>query len=158
MKKSLFFLLLLSMQPIANAADSFSTLEERMSGKEFMETGLDKLTDQELEALNEWVRSHSVATLDNAKPRPAGSTGNYASTEDLRGFETRPSDDAYSDIIRSNIVGTFEGWSGNDNLFTLENGMIWKQVESDTFNIKAINNPEVTIKKSMMGAWRLSME
>ena len=39
MKTLLFFVLALSLHTAAQAADSFSTLEERMSGKEFKETG-----------------------------------------------------------------------------------------------------------------------
>lgn len=164
MKKLLFTTLLLSFHLVVQAQEAFSTLEERMSGKEFKQTGLSKLTDTELSELNEWVRSHSVATLENASARPAAATAmasvSYADeTADTRGFENQPktNDDGYNDTIHSNIVGTFTGWVGNDNEFTLANGMIWKQVEGDTFNVKARVNPEVTIKRTMLGAWRLSM-
>jgi len=166
MKKLLLFTLMFSFHLAAQAQEAFSTLEERMSGKEFKETGLSKLTDAELATLNEWVRSHSVATLENASARPAStaSTATAASyagaTTDSRGFENQPqmnSDDGFDDTIHSNIVGTFIGWSGTDTEFTLANGMVWKQVEGDTFNVKATENAEITVKKSMMGAWRLSM-
>ena len=174
MKNLLFFTLIFSMHITAHAEQAFSTLEERMSGKEFKETGLVKLTDEELAALNEWVRSHSVATLETAVARPAaagaatgattaGITSNSQEANpqgtDPRGFENRPvvDDDGYGDTIHSNIVGSFTGWTGNDTIFTLTNGMVWKQVEGDTFNVRATENAEITIKKSMMGAWRLSM-
>jgi len=162
MKKLLLFTLLFSFHLAAQAQEAFSTLEERMSGKEFKETGLSKLTDAELATLNEWLRSHSVATLENATARPASAAtaAVYAGeTSDTRGFKNQPKmkDDGFDDTIHSNIVGTFTGWSGNDNEFTLANGMIWKQVEGDTFNVKATENAEITVKKTMMGAWRLSM-
>lgn len=164
MKKLLLFTLIFSIHFAAHAQEAFSTLEERMSGKEFKETGLSKLTDEELTKLNEWVRSHSVATLENAAARPAAAGARagaaYAGeTTDSRGFENQPKykGDDFDDTIHSNIVGTFTGWSGNDTEFTLANGMIWKQVEGDTFNVKATENAEITIKKTMMGAWRLSM-
>lgn len=162
MKKLLLITLMFSFHLAAQAQEAFSTLEERMSGKEFKETGLSKLTDAELATLNEWVRSHSVATLENASARPAAvaATAGYAgSTTDTRGFENQPkmNDDGFDDTIHSNIVGTFTGWSGNGNEFTLANGMVWKQVEGDTFNVKATPNAEITVKKSMLGAWRLSM-
>ena len=163
MKKLLLFTLILSLHFAAHAQEAFSTLEERMSGKEFKETGLSKLTDEELANLNEWVRSHSVATLENAAARPsaagAAAAGTVASaTTDSRGFENQPKydgDDGFDDTIHSNIVGTFTGWSGNDTVITLANGMVWKQVEGDTFNIRATENAEITIKKTMLGAWRL---
>lgn len=164
MKKLLLFTLILSIHFAAHAEEAFSTLEERMSGKEFKETGLSKLTDDELASLNKWVRSHSVATLENAVARPtaagaAAGTANADSTTDSRGFEHQPKfkGDGYDDTIHSNIVGTFIGWSGNNTVFTLANGMIWKQVEGDTFNVRATENAEITVKKSMLGAWRLSM-
>ncbi len=96
-----------------------------MSGKEFKDTGLGKLSDAELATLNAWVRSHSVATLENAVVRPStiGSVG-AGSTRDLRGFESQPKNDEYINVIYANIAGAFDGWSGNNNLFTLTNGMI----------------------------------
>ena len=165
MKKLLFIAFLVSIHVSANAAEGFSTLEERMSGKEFMETGLNKLTDEELAALNAWVRRHSVATLDNASARPAaaaaaGAGASLDTSTDSRGFENEAklkNDGDYDNVIHANIVGAFTGWTGNDTEFRLDNGMVWKQVEGDTFNVKATQNAAVTIKKSVMGAWRLSM-
>lgn len=160
MKKLLFFTLILLTPVPVFAEEAFSTLEERMSGKEFTETGLGKLTDEELAALNEWIRNHSVATLENAVTHTAvaGSTTADAKT-DLRGFENRPKngDEGLNDTIYSTIVGSFSGWTGNSTIFTLANGMVWKQVENETFNVKATENAEITIKKGFMGGWRLSM-
>ena len=163
MKKLLFFVLAFSVHLAAHAADDFSTLEERMSGKEFKETGIVKLTDAELAALNDWLRRHSVATLENAAARPASSAAVAAgstatgSPEDTRGFETRKSDDPTSDIIYSTIVGTFDGWKKEGTLFKLANGMIWQQSAQGNFYMKPVENPEVTVKKGFMNSWSLSV-
>jgi len=164
MKKLLLFTLILSIHSAAHSQEAFSTLEERMSGKEFKETGLSKLTDEELAKLNEWARRHSVATLENAAARPAaaGTTviaTNAGAKSDPRGLENQPKlkGDDLGNTIHSNIVGTFSGWSGNDTMFTLANGMIWKQAEGSTFTVKATENAEITIKKGMFNSWRLSM-
>ena len=53
MKKLMLLVLAFSLNFSAHAADGFSTLEERMSGKEFKETGLVKLTEAELSELND---------------------------------------------------------------------------------------------------------
>ena len=47
----------------ANSASAagFSSLEERMSQSEFHAAGLDKLSPTELNALNEWLRTHNAA-------------------------------------------------------------------------------------------------
>jgi len=154
MKKLLFFTLIFSMHITAYAEEAFSTLEERMSGKEFKQTGLVKLTDEELAALNEWVRRHSVATLKNAVAGVAASAG---ATSDSRGLENQPNDDQNGKLIRGTIVGTFDGWNGEGTLFELTNGMVWEQTEDDVFYINPVENAEIIIRKSFFGNWRLSM-
>ena len=159
MKKLLFFVLALSLHIAAQAADEFSTLEERMSGKEFKETGLGKLTAAELSALNDWLRRHSVATLENASARPASSAAvaSAGSTEDLRGFPNQPKGNSEDDVINSTIVGTFEGWEKKGTLFKLANGMIWQMTEDDSFSIPPVENPQIEIKKGFMKKWKLSL-
>ena len=160
MKKLIFFVLIFLFHITTQAADGFSTLEERMSGKEFMETGLGKLTEDELTALNEWLRRHSVATLENATAPSANSAaGATASVDrDLRGFENQPKGTPKNDDdIRSTIVGTFDGWDAKGTLFKLANGMIWQQTENDKFHVAPVENPEIVIKKGILGNWRLKM-
>ncbi len=146
--KNLFLissLLLLSFSAIAQEA--FSSLEEQMTGKEFTASGLGKLSDAELAALNDWLRAHSVATLDTAREP----------TSDGRGFEDQAIAGMDDSTIVSRIAGPFNGWDG-DTVFTLENGMVWKQSESHRFYISEIQNPVVTIDKGLFGSWRLKVE
>ena len=157
MKKLLLIILAFSIHIAANAVDEFSTLEERMTGKELKETGLGKLTDQELANLNDWLRRHSVATLENASARPAAGAASVSSTEDTRGLMKKEADDTLGRVINGTIVGTFDGWNRKGTLFKLTNGMIWEQTENDIFSVKAVENAEVTITKGLMGNWRLSM-
>ena len=158
MKKLLLIVLAFSMHVTANAAGEFSTLEERMSGKEFKETGLVKLTDQELANLNDWLRRHSVATLENASARSSAGAASASPIEDTRGLkEKNKEDEDLGKVINSTIVGTFDGWDRKGTLFKLANGMIWQQTENDNFFVKAVKDPEVTITKGFMGNWRLSL-
>ena len=163
MKKLLLIVLAFSMSCSVQAAEGFSTLEERMSGKEFKETGLGKLTTEELSALNDWLRRHSVATLENVKARPAsGASATRAAarsdtTQDLRGFPNQPKGDPDGDVINSKIVGTFDGWQKKGTLFKLANGMIWQMTENDSFHIPPVENPSVVIKKGFMNKWKLSL-
>ena len=134
--------------------DGFSSLEEQMTGKEYTAAGLDKLTPEELAALNEWIRGRSLATLDQPK------AGAYAATAgadgDERGFGNK-SDDTERTKIQSRLIGSFNGWDGK-TIFKLENGMIWEQDDKDKFYIREIQNPEVTIKPGLFGSWHLSVE
>ncbi len=154
MNKFLIAILFLSMPLSVIAAEGFSSLEEQMSGKEFTATGLDKLTAEELEALNNWIRRHSVATLDQPK------AGSYAVTGgaevDDRGFKNKKDSEEDRSPITTRIKGSFTGWDGH-TVFTLENGMIWEQADQEKFYTKKVQNPEITISPGMFGTWRLSM-
>lgn len=157
MNKLLLLIIAFSIHSVAGAAGDFSTLEERMSGKEFKETGLVKLTDQELANLNDWIRRHSVATLENASARPAADAADTNSTEDMRGLKIKKEEDESDKVINGTIVGTFSGWRGKGTLFKLTNGMIWQQTEENTFAVKAVENADITITKGLLGNWYLSM-
>ena len=157
MKKCLLAILLISWSLALPAQDPFSSLEERMTAREFKGAGLDKLTNEELQALNAWLQNHSVATLKNATvvAIPENAT---EPTGDQRGLETKKVELSTEEkTIESRIAGTFTGWDGI-TVFKLENGMVWRQSEKDVFRIKAVENPMVTIKKGLFGTWRLSVE
>jgi hypothetical protein len=56
MNKFFLTILLLMIAAAGAAQQPFSTVEEQMTGKEFNAAGLEKLTPDELSALNEWIR------------------------------------------------------------------------------------------------------
>ncbi len=153
MKKFLIVILSLTLPLSVIAAEGFSSLEEQMSGKEYMSAGLNKLTPEELEALNNWIRRHSVATLD----RPKGGSYAVATEGDERGFKNKKDSEKDRSPVTSRIKGSFSGWDGN-TVFALENGMIWEQSDTEKFYTKEVQNPEITIKPGMFGTWRLSVD
>jgi hypothetical protein len=155
MKKLLLAVMALLCTQTILAQTSFSSLEEQMTGKDFQATGLEKLSAEELEALNSWIRSRSLATLDSPK---AGSGAVYTEQSgDSRGFENEQMRNADKSTITSRLVGSFEGWDGQ-TVFTLENGMIWEQADKDKFYVKSVENPVVTIEPGAFRTWRLSVE
>lgn len=140
-------------KPALGAEEGFSSLEEQMTGQEFEAAGLEKLSPQELESLNGWIRRHSLATLD----APAAGTavsGSDAKVADRRGFKGGKEDRT---PITSRIRGSFSGWDGQ-TVFKLENGMIWTQADKDKFYTKEVEDPVVVIEPGMFGTWRLSIE
>jgi hypothetical protein len=153
MNKFLIIFLSLTISFPLFGAEGFSSLEEQMTGKEFTMAGLNKLSPEELAALNDWIRGRSLATLD--APAAATAAGAEATTGDQRGFKSK--DDEDETPINSRIIGRFSGWDGQ-TVFRLENGMIWVQDDKDTFYIKPTDNPQVTIERGMFGSWRLSVE
>ncbi|WP_376694804.1 hypothetical protein [Wenzhouxiangella sp. EGI_FJ10305] len=140
------------------AQDDFSSLEERMTGEEYMETGLHKLNEDELAALNEWIRERSL-TEEEARElnqRRASGSDSETATADRRGLPDSDDDDDERPI-KSRIVGTFEGWQG-DTVFELENGMVWEQDENGTHYVPPMESPEVEIRPGLFGTWQLVVE
>ena len=158
MRKTFIASLLFCLSLTSAMADGFSSLEEQMTGKEFMAAGLDKLSQEELDALNAWIRNRSLGTLDAPRATAAaGAAGSSAAEEggDRRGF---PSWDGEEDEpIRSAIVGEFNGWDGQ-TIFKLENGMIWVQDDRDKFYAGDVEKPIAVIEPGMFDSWHLHIE
>ena len=163
MYKILVALLTILIVTPAFAAEGFSSLEEQMTGREFTAAGLNKLSQEELDALNEWIRAHSLGTLDTPKAAAASAatTVTSASTQaetaegDRRGLASDDSED--DSPIRSKILGEFDGWDGQ-TIFKLENGMIWVQDDRDKFYVKDIEDPIAVIEPGMFNSWHLHIE
>jgi hypothetical protein len=156
MTKFLLTLLLILAPATLLAQQAFSSLEEQMNSKEFKDSGLEKLSQSELDVLNNWIRSRSLVALDIATP-VAGTVSSPSSGGDQRGFETKKTNKSDRVEFTSQLVGAFTGWDGHTT-FKLENGMVWQQADKDKFYTKAISSPLVTIKPGAFGTWRLSVE
>ena len=160
MNKILMALLFLSVTLSVAAAGAFSSLEEQMTGKEFSAAGLDKLSRQELDVLNDWLHRHSVATL-------AASTASTAEADSGKDQDELKSEDKDEDkdkdegkdrtTITSKLVGSFDGWDGQ-TVFELENGQIWAQASKSKFHTREVENPVAVIEPGMFGTWRIHIE
>jgi hypothetical protein len=58
--------------------------------------------------------------------------------------------------VRSRIVGHFGGWSPNQHI-ELENGQVW-QIADNTSRYLYLDDPAVTVRRGMMGAFYLDIE
>jgi hypothetical protein len=58
--------------------------------------------------------------------------------------------------IQSHIPGRFEGW-GPSTSFRLANGQIW-QVTDGSSGVHWIENPNVSVRRGMLGAFYLEIE
>jgi hypothetical protein len=155
----IFVALLLFFGSVALAADAPAPkpldVRDIMSVSQFHQTGLDKLSPDELQALNAWLNSYirgaAPAAQAAATPvsvpvsAPAATTGVAAF-----GKEMLPEkDNSGPDVMKTRILGDFEGWSGG-TVFKLENGQVWVQAAPGSFDTH-LENPEVVIKKMYVG-------
>jgi hypothetical protein len=136
---ALFALLLC---PLASA-QTFSSLEERMSEADFRAAGLHRLSPEELARLNEWLR-------DQAAQAPAP-----AAAQDRRGL---PAEYNPSDAIVARIPGEFRGWSGAGTRIELDNGQVWEVTDSSTRLAVNLQDPTVRIAPGFMNAWFLQVD
>lgn len=123
-------------------AQQFSSLEERMSAADFKAAGLDKLTPQELQSLDNWLRTHERVQVKAV---------------DASGKPIFYTNDKPRDKFTSHLVGHFNGWGGH-SVFTLDNGQVWKQAESGAYSCPEIDNPGVTIKPMILGSWLMYVQ
>jgi len=154
MNKILIVLLFLSVTLSVLAAGGFSSLEEQMTGKEFSAAGLDKLSQQELDVLNDWLRGHSVATLET-KTVSAEVADSAEDQSELKSEDEDKDEDRTT--ITSKLVGTFDGWDGQ-SVFELENGQIWAQASKSKWHTREVEEPVAVIEPGMFGTWRLHIE
>jgi hypothetical protein len=141
------FVCAFSLLATAAIAKEFSSVEEQMTSRDFKAAGLDKLSPEELAALNAWIRSNQPTS---------GSGVAYNRTQDnlVRiGFD----DSEARDLITSNVIGEFKGFSGG-TVLKLENGQTWRVESGELSGIKAMTNPKVTIRPGLIDGWRLQVE
>jgi hypothetical protein len=104
-------------------------IEELMTAAEFRASGLQKLTPEELAALNTWLGSYSYAlALRIVQPRASAAA------------------ETSGEVIESHIDGDFEGWEG-ETIFKLDNGQIWQQA-SYAYTYHYAYHPKVLIYRS----------
>ncbi len=132
--------LALLLATLPAVAQQFSSLEERMSSADFKAAGLDKLTPQELQFLDNWLRTHQPVKMVSSSGQPV--------------FYP---DNAPREKFSTHLVGHFNGWSGHTT-FTLDNGQVWQQAESGAYSCPDIDNPEVTIKPMILGSWLMYVQ
>lgn len=139
--RPLFVVFLLLYISGASAADDeeFPGFEKLMNEQEFAQTGLGKLSDKELEALNQWLIRYT-----------AGDAVVLQATNEA----VREAEKSYE--IESSITGEFSGWTGK-TLFYLENGQVWKQRLSGRYPYRGPANPKVVISKNFMGYYKMTL-
>ena len=141
-KRALFCLILLSSLGLAAAwaADKpFPGIQQLMSPEDFQASGLDKLSKDELQALDKWLLQYTAGEAallreDNTEVRKAVKEAE---------FVTR-------------ITGDFKGWSG-ETIFRLENGQVWRQRLQGKYRYSGPPNPEVRIKRNFLGFYMMTL-
>jgi hypothetical protein len=137
---------LLPVTTFADDAPGFDVLKS-MSVADFRASGLDKLSDAQIKALDAWFaeyqRQHPCGVAAASQAAPAAAATPAAAPVD--------------DSISSYIVGDFRGWTGTTT-FKLENGQVWEQVDDSIVTIGARQHAKVTINRGAFNSYYMSVE
>jgi hypothetical protein len=101
-------ILLFSAVAFVRAEEESGDIQKMMSPDEFKAAGLEKLSPEELQKLNEWLHGFRETTAKAVETK--------AAKEGRRKF----------DVIVSRIAGPFYGLTGR-TIIKLEDGTVWKQ-------------------------------
>lgn len=116
----------------------FPGVEKMMSAEEFSRTGLDRLTPEQLGALNEWLVRYT-----------AGDAYVVQTTSE----EVRAAVPAFR--IEARILPPFTGWSGQ-TLFRLDNGQVWQQRIKGRYSFTG-DDTRVVITRNALGFYNLKL-
>lgn len=160
---------------LASASES-ENIESVMSAEERLRSGVDTLTAEQRQFLNDWLkenygrRTESVVTrtaLDeqselSKQPAKLEATPEAIEAEidrrvaaklvDKRESEkTKQSESAFE----ARLTGDFTGWTGK-TIFKLDNGQVWRQRSSANYRHRG-SDRRVKFKKNWMGGWEMTV-
>ena len=137
-KLFLCFLLMLSLPLLAKSPDI-----NDMTDAEREATGVNKLTEEELSALDDWIKNKQHEIDRKIRQRNAGFEARRDSTERRE--------------IKARLEKTYDDKLG-DTYYELDNGQIWKRISGGSVFIKSGGRNLVTIEPKMMGSWSLRVD
>lgn len=124
-------------------------IEREMSPQEFKAAGLDKLSAEELAALNAWLGRKIDTVADTAAQQAKKKV-----EDENRGFFNFGS----TEPVVSRITGEFRGFARGRE-YTLDNGQVWRQTDDAELVGARATNPEVRINPSLAGnIWYLAIK
>ena len=167
------FMMIFNGPALASESDN---IESVMSAEERLKSGVDTLTAEQRQFLNDWLKENYDRRIESVVTRTTEDEQS-ASTEqpvkleatpeaieaevdrrvaaklaDKRESEkTKQSDSAFE----ARLTGDFTGWTGK-TIFKLDNGQVWRQRSSANYRHRG-SDRRVTFKKNWMGGWEMTV-
>lgn len=132
----------------ASAWAQTSTLETRMGSAQFRTSGLHKLDQAELRALEQWMATQTTGAQATTEAQLAEARA--AGRREAAELQTAPK--VTPEPVNSTLVGRFEGFRRGRE-YTLANGQVWKQVSETSLDGGRADAPAVEIEPARLGGW-----
>ena len=126
----------------AEAEEKFPGIRTLMNDEQFNATGLDKLSPEELKALDAWLLRYTAGEAQEL----------LLTNDEVQEVEEQIEEDF---VLNAKIKPPFSGWRG-DTVFYLDNGQIWRQRLSGK-HFYSGDETDVVIKKNFFGFYVLTL-
>lgn len=134
-------------QSVAFSAD----LRERMGETVFQAAGLEKLTAEELSALEAWLNKSQTAPANPAPIAGAAAVNSSAPVANNAALVDTWRPAVAREAFDSELTENIRGFSGSTQ-FTLANGQVWQQTDGTAWQGR-LRELGVRLKPASMGSW-----
>ena len=137
---AIFVASLLALPAVADKKDreEFPGIRALMEQEQFEAAGLDKLSAEELQALDKWLLLYTAGEAQQL----------VHTNEEVKEAEKKAE-------ITARIKQPFEGWSGT-TVFYMEDGQVWRQRLSGRYRYTG-DNTDVIIRKNFLGYYVMEL-
>jgi len=143
------------------AADDFW---QHLTPEERKAAGFEQLNDAQRAEIDRLARRYAERQASQAIPevtakaREEGRAEARASAlaQKKASIGLAPREDDETEVIRTRISGEFRGWTGRTR-FTLANDQVWQQDQSENRFFPLMMDPEVEIRPSRLGGWKMTL-
>ena len=171
---ALALLLPLWMSATASADTDFQPLEQAMTKEERIQSGVDSLTAEQRNFLNNWLQQHYGSDAPNLRAETKSSANTMVQlpvqsseekvieaeverrvAQELATRKQSTTAAATNGPFEATLVGDFTGWRGK-TVFRLDNGQIWRQRSSSQYRHRG-SDQRVKFDKNWMGGWEMTV-
>lgn len=137
-------LMCLALPLVAMAQLTYVPIEQRLTAEQMRETGLDTLSDQQLQRLNLLLNGEQAVVEERVERA-------------TRSRLTTLLDRTNAEPIRAAVKGTFRGWVPGREI-ELENGQRWRVTEGELYLRKPVEGATATVSPGMISGWYLQVD
>ena len=161
--------------PVTASADSdFQPLEQAMTKEERNQSGVDSLTAEQRNFLNNWLQQRYGSDAPNIRADTKSSANTMVQlpvqsseekvieaeverrvAQELATRKQSTTAAVTNGPFEATLVGDFTGWRGK-TVFRLDNGQIWRQRSSSQYRHRG-SDQRVKFDKNWMGGWEMTV-
>lgn len=141
---ALLCLLLLVTPLIATAQQAYVPIQNRLSAEQMRASGLDTLSDQQLNVLNALLSNEQAVVEQRVEETTRNRFAGLFNHQDV-------------EPVRSPVKGEFRSWFVG-KVIELENGQRWRVTEGELRLRHPLTAPMATITPGRIGGWYLQVE